>query len=71
MDQWIFFHCIRQNRIEPYVCKKIPDIFAVKVPNIEAHEYLIPLCVYTPKSMYGYFLTKKIQSQVQITIADN
>lgn len=67
--KWIFFHCIKKNRIEPYVCKSVTDIYSVKVPNIEANEYLIPLCAYIPRKWHQYYLAKYIRERVAVNIS--
>lgn len=69
--KWIFFHCVKKNRIEPYVCRQITNIYEVKVPNIEANEFLIPLCGYIPRIWHRYYLAKYIRRHIQVNIADD
>jgi hypothetical protein len=65
---WLFFHCIRTNRGEPYACKEVDNILSIKVPKIEADEHIIPLCKYTPKFLQNYFITQELRNRVKVKI---
>ena len=68
LNKWIFFHCIKKNRITPYECKEIPDILKIPIPNIESNEHIIVLCKYTPIFMQKFFINKKLRNMIHIDI---
>ena len=66
LNKWIFFHCIKKDRITPYECKKVDNILNIPIPNIESNEHIIVLCAYTPTCMQQFFINKKLRNLIQI-----
>ena len=70
-DIWLYYHCIKKNRIEPYVCIPITDILSIPIPNINIESRIIPICKYIPAALHVREIKKKIIATLQVDIADN
>lgn len=67
-SDWIFFHCIKKDRITPYKCKELctKDITQIPIPDLQSNEHIIVLCSYTPKYLQSFFVTKKLKDRIKI-----
>jgi hypothetical protein len=70
-DIWSYYHCIKKNRIEPYICVPITDILSIPVPHIEFESHIVPICKHIPAALHAREIKKKIIASLRVEIAYN